>query len=396
MRSRSIRLGILPAILTLMAATTIEPSGSSTRGTKDPTGLIAHEWGTFTSIAGADGSAVDWMPQNGPSELPCFVKKVRINFKGFLWGTVRMETPVLYFYSPTPTTVSVKVRFRQGAVSEWYPQAEVTPGVIDPNAFARPNFESAIVWSDVKVVPGATENYPTETGRNHYYAARATDAVPLRVGSDQEKFLFYRGVGRFAPPVAATIDDSGRIDVRNIGGEPLGDLVLFENRDGVIGYTVLNGAGARAQLQGGASRGDRAALYRSLETILVKSGLYAKEAAAMVETWRDSWFEEGTRLLYIVPRTAVDAILPLDITPTPVQVARVFVGRLELVTADVRSEVKRAVLADDRMALKKYGRFFQPIVDRVRAESSPADLAAINLKLPAIYGSWGWPVAACQ
>jgi hypothetical protein len=35
---------------------------------------------------------------------------------------------------------------------------------------------------------------------------------------------------------------------------------------------------------------------------LVEFGLYRKEAEPMVETWRDSWFEEGIRLFYIVPR----------------------------------------------------------------------------------------------
>jgi hypothetical protein len=30
-------------------------------------------------------------------------------------------------------------------------------------------------------------------------------------------------------------------------------------------------------------------------------GLFPKEAHAMVDTWRDSWFEEGTRAFYILP-----------------------------------------------------------------------------------------------
>ncbi len=36
--------------------------------------------------------------------------------------------------------------------------------------------------------------------------------------------------------------------------------------------------------------------------MLIAQGLYQDEAQAMLETWRDSWFEEGSRLLYIVPR----------------------------------------------------------------------------------------------
>ena len=66
--------------------------------------------------------------------------------------------------------------------------------------------------------------------------------------------------------------------------------------------------------------------------MLLANGLYPEEASAMIDTWRESWFEEGTRLFYIVPRPAIDAILPLAITPAPSAIARVFVGRMELVT----------------------------------------------------------------
>src|SRR6266576_1709619 len=44
-------------------------------------------------------------------------------------------------------------------------------------------------------------------------------------------------------------------------------------------------------------------------------GLCQDEAHAMVEAWRDSWFEEGSRLLHIVPAAFVDGVLPLSINP---------------------------------------------------------------------------------
>ena len=70
---------------------------------QDPRAVIVHEWGTFTSIAGADGTAVEWLPQAGPADLPCFVARHRFNVKGSLSGTVRMETPVVYFYAAGET-----------------------------------------------------------------------------------------------------------------------------------------------------------------------------------------------------------------------------------------------------------------------------------------------------
>ena len=49
-----------------------------------------------------------------------------------------------------------------------------------------------------------------------------------------------------------------------------------------------------------------------------------------VETWRGSWFEEGSRVFYIFPRALLDTILPLSIEPQHAKTVRVFVGRINL------------------------------------------------------------------
>ena len=102
-------------------------------------------------------------------------------------------------------------------------------------------------------------------------------------------------------------------------------------------------------------------LRGDLEEILIEQGLYADEARAMVKTWNDSWFEEGSRLIYVVPRRFVDQILPLAIKPAPNQLVRVFVGRLEIVTAETVNAVKTALASHDQTTLDKYGRFLAPI-----------------------------------
>src|SRR5688572_28501480 len=69
--------------------------------------LVVHEWGTFTSIAGRDGVALEWRPLSGPSDLPKFVHTFSKPDRGIrpqpgksdLRARVRLETPVLYFYS---------------------------------------------------------------------------------------------------------------------------------------------------------------------------------------------------------------------------------------------------------------------------------------------------------
>ena len=85
--------------------------------------LTVHEWGTFTSVAGDDGSAVEWDTLGCKSDLPTFVNAV--GYRGFkfgLAGTVRMETPVMYFYSTRDITARVQVRFPFGLITEWYPK----------------------------------------------------------------------------------------------------------------------------------------------------------------------------------------------------------------------------------------------------------------------------------
>lgn len=110
--------------------------------------------------------------------------------------------------------------------------------------------------------------------------------------------------------------------------------------------------------------------------MFVAQGLYADEAQAMVETWRDSWFEEGSRLIYILPEKFVNGILPLSIHPAPAQIARVFVGRLELVTPATEQAVEAAFAARDKVTLEKYGRFLEPILQTMMAKESDRSRAA--------------------
>jgi hypothetical protein len=335
---------------------------------RGPENLVVHEWGTFTSVAGPDGEAVEWLPLAGPPDLPCFVEHVDFNVKGSLPGKVRMETPVLYFYAPTETTVNVTARFRHGVVTEWFPHASVTPATVEASTLKRADAEGRITWTGVKVSPGAGAALPTDATHSHYYAARQTDALQLQVGSAREKFLFYRGVGGFEPPVSATVARDGRIAVRSASGGAIGDVVLFENRGGTMAYQVRHVGGSRAEFDQPALDGESVAPLAELEQLLIARGLYPKEAKAMIETWRDSWFEEGSRLFYIAPRLAVDGILPLTITPAPSSVARVFVGRIELITATTEREVAHALETNDRAMLARYGRFLQPIADRLVAD----------------------------
>lgn len=333
--------------------------------------LTVHEWGTFTSVAGPDGQAVSWLPLTGSTDLPGFVEHFSDGqFKCGLGGTVRMETPVLYFYSPRETTVSVKVSFAKGFITEWYPHASA----VEPKVFLHGNNpDGSIRWDQVRLVPGSHAAFPSGNGDNHYYAARNTSASPVRVkarGGDQdEKFLFYRGVSSAAMPIAARLTAEGKVLVENLGTEEIPVVVLIESRGGELGYRVAGSVRDQALVEPPPLTAAADSMLQELEGILIARGLYVDEARAMIATWRNSWFEEGSRLLYILPAQAVSAILPLAVSPAPANTVRVFVGRLELVTPATERAVEQAFAAHDQPALDQYRRFLEPILNAMMANA---------------------------
>ena len=398
-------------LVTLLVAAPVLVAAVRTVGTTDdirsPQGLTVHEWGTFTSVAGIDGMAVDWRPAGGPTDLPCFValsdssNTKAVGPASVLGGRegegkIRMETPVLYFYSPQETTVNVRVAFPHGLITEYYPTvAKIGPSNL---AAAIQNLRSAtgtIEWNNVKVMPGASESFPLEAKRSHYYAARQTESNPVQVGTQKEKFLFYRGIASFQPPIAARVNAS-TIEISNLGDEQVPGIVLFENRDGKIGYTVVRDLDKQATIERPQLTSDLASLQQSLEVLLVAQGMYPAEARAMVATWRDTWFEKGTRVFYIVPPRTVDAILPLSIEPKPAHVARAFVGRMEIITTEIQKEVLTAIRTNDMPVLESYGRFLSPIVNRVYAKLSDADWKRATDDIASIRAGYVADVTACS
>jgi len=347
-------------------------------------GVTAHEWGTFTSVAGPDGQAVAWAPLQASAGLPAFVERFRDeNFKCGLIETVRMETPVLYFYTPRETTVSVNVSFAKGVITEWYPHA---------SAVKRTDAAGSIWWNDVRLLPSSRAAFPSG-GDNHYYAARDTAATPLRVkapkGDQDEKFLFYRGASSAALPLAARLTPEGQVLLRNLGADEIPTVMWIESRGGKLGYRVSGALRDQALVDPPAMTASADAMFKDLEGTLVARGLYEDEARAMIATWRNSWFEEGSRLLYIVPRQAVNAILPLAIRPAPASTVRVFVGRLELVTPTTEAAVEQAFRAHDQPAIDKYRRFLAPILGAAieRAQADPLRTRELQSYLKVAYAN---------
>ena len=338
--------------------------------------MTVHEWGTFTSVAGPEGGAVNWLPLSGQSDLPCFVHRFDQRNLKLTFGMVRMETPVLYFYPMRPSIVSVHVDFPAGRITEWYPRAD--------GVQSSPGRRGSIEWNSIHV-DGSNESLPREGSPSHYYAARETDAWTLHAGTEHEKLLFYRGIGDFAVPLRPAVDGNG-VSIRNAGSETIPFAILFENRAGTVHYRIIHSLREPVRVDFSEFGGNTGSLRRQFEDELAEMGLYRKEAHAMLETWRDSWFEEGLRVLYIVPRPTVEALLPLSISPAPNQLSRVFVGRVEVLAPWMDREITTA-LADGNIAvLKKYGRFLNAFVAGLGATSQqPAISASAKQFLDASY-----------
>jgi hypothetical protein len=412
--------------------------------------FVAHEWGTFTSVQGADGIQFEWNPL-ATTELPKFVYNTSTPLpdprrhstafasKSAFRTLQRMETPVIYFYSAKERAVDVTVKFPQGLITEWYPQArDIGPSAVQPrsalvtldNAADKTglklpfNFssldtrkginDSLIRWTDVQVFPAQepgelTASLPTDKSGSHYYAARDTDADVLRVSADpdkqaeHEKFLFYRGIGNFQTPLQVTLSgDEQSVNLRNNGKEDLANLFVLHVRKGAGKFIFVDrlapGQTRSVQLDvdnDPLQLSDLVELIGSkVQKALSEEGLYRREAVAMVNTWRDSWFEEqGLRVLYTLPRAWTDRVLPLALEPKPREVVRVMVGRAEMITPSMewelmkqvvrfadRDEGARARAIEDTRQLG-LGRFMEPTTRRLTTKMPNREFSRIAWEL---------------
>lgn len=155
--------------------------------------MIVHEWGTFTALQNEQGEQlfginIDTEP------VPAFVH----NFSPFILNrallssdhwvfrrksvprhhpavSLRLETPVIYFYPPEgmklPHTVDVEVKFRGGWLSEFYPKADVLFPVLQDGKFKFTDLvlekTGHIAWRNLQI--GTTEPGP-ETSEHVWLA----------------------------------------------------------------------------------------------------------------------------------------------------------------------------------------------------------------------------------
>jgi hypothetical protein len=371
--------------------------------------LVVHEWGTFTSLQDEAGTSIGGI-NTDDEPVPDFVRRLGFDFllnpseapPAFFQGaprchpdvTMRLETPVIYFYPAAGAALKpfeVRVAFHGGWLTEFYPDADATApgfdfdspkrtypaakpvtinGVQRPaesdgrvdgfrNGFGhlQPGANGELSWKGVKLgVDGAGP----DTEDKVWLAPRAVPSAMLQTASaQQEKFLFYRGVGsasaglrvirdagrqtlevRFAEAISADapppeIHVAWLVDVEPDGRcafRPVGALTSDTGRTRV----TLPASFSPDEFSGQ----NLAKLQTEMRAALIAVGLFPPEADALLQTWEVSYFKSpGLRLFYLCPRTEVDRLLPLRIS-VPCDITRVMIGRIEIVTP-----AQRALLA---------------------------------------------------
>ena len=356
----------------VLGLATLARFGSTAEPLPGAADYAAHEWGTFTSLQGSDGVPIPWNPLDGPSDLPSFVlNRQRPTLDGSVlcpkagqfrqFGAKdsahwlqRMETPVIYFHTEKTLSVDVHVRFPQGLLTEWFPQVSTFGPVFGIDDVLPETDSSHLRWNSVRVVPpdpapskagsDAASNIPVDPRPSHYFAARsasahvvestrpfARESVPQR-----DRFLFYRGAGNFQAPLKVSVPPDDRsVALGNRGEEPIGPLFVVRVDAGKTSFATIPALAPSTEttvtLPEASDDTGSDRLGQVLRDALQEAGLERAEAQAMVDTWRDSWFEEsGTRVLYLLPREWTDTVLPLELTPAPRRLVRVMVGRAEV------------------------------------------------------------------
>ena len=320
--------------------------------------FVVHEWGVLTVPHGATWAGLrSWSGED--ARMPDFVLHWTASVGKLIeeWKNtpVIIDKPVLHFYSKSRRTVSVRVDVPTGRPKAWWPPAaEFGPKPKLPRRNRRGFFRKPppspkiaeikpekgfLSWTDVVVDPSLTIPEQPAVKEDQWWAtARKIASTPIRRGSVTERFIFYDALAPFDPKLTIGWSDDG---------------VPVPNRKGAFGLRVRDGKAAGLDPDG-------------LTRALVGAGLYEDEAKRITEIWTPEFFRtDGARVLYLMERAEVDALLPMRITPAPDEFRRVMIVHVECLTPEEDRTVSALIeqLGDDDAtrrdgameALKKLG-----------------------------------------
>ncbi len=394
-----------------------------------------HEWGTFTSVSGSDGILLGGL-QIEEERLPTFVYALdgmQNTGPGFSKGfrsqrplrnvTIKMETPVIYFYSDKPFHAHVEVGFNGGAISQWYPQRSggesvpkatkpigLDPGKIAPYTPAKLDAfklaggidfatkrTGAIQWEVDVLGKDANRGLAFKYGETlNWVYPRNPKANLLKVAGSKgqpdeyEDYLFYRGVGKFPLPVKFTVGIDEAITISNTSKEAIPFLFVHEiTPTGITRYHAIHQgieAGKTLKISVGDLKTNakwQRPVYQEMFKGLTATGLFTEEAHGMIQTWWHSYFSRpGLRVFWVVPTTDTNEILPLNVKPAPTKIVRTLVGRSEILRPSFENNLVKAYTETDKKKRQKwnqymYDRFGPAYLERAK-QLAPRKITAVG------------------
>ncbi|HLD61208.1 MAG TPA: hypothetical protein VJA27_03725 [Patescibacteria group bacterium] len=379
-----IKLLILGLVLTLLAGASYAYAART--NTLPAKGMVVHEWGTFTTLHATDGTRLGGLYFD-EEQLPRFTYQhgdfteradAVYRHKGFDISptnepknvTIKMETPVIYFYSKKAQNATVQVDFPQGIISQWYPQNTSGNKMNDNWDFTKP-YKGGMKWKVKVLPPNSTTKLtpPKEEETEVWTSPRAVDANLVQSHKGEvEKFIFYRGVANFSIPVETKFTSDNELLVKNTGQHTLPKVFVYEKKaDGSenLWWSDEMKSGAEQKINFVTEQPTKAD-FTAFEQALVAAGLYEKEAKAMLATWEESYFKHtGLRVFWIVPEENVNKLLPLKISPKPTETKRVFVGRVDLLTPAFERELQKNFERNGRLTGYIGDRYYKAYSERM-------------------------------
>jgi hypothetical protein len=343
----------------------LAPRPIATRAPLRP--LVVHEWGTITTHHAADGTAQGRLNRVGFIEpLADFVhqyeppgterRRVAPLIKAATGDgrpdiTMRLETPVIYFHlargAPLPAPFDVSVSFRGGVLNEFYPNASASVHGWD-GAKLSENVVSSLTWKGVSLRESAALK---STASRVWLAPRAVASTPvITPEGETEQYVFYRGMANLPAVLGTELTDRDLIlraaahlpwltaPPASLGAVWVVDIrpdrsAAFRTTDAMTlsrgddGHVLARVPAFSVHEYSVAALGK---LREAMHAALVARGIYADEATAMLETWKESYFGmPGLRVFYFVPDAWTSYYLPLSIS-TPHTLTRVIVGRIDI------------------------------------------------------------------
>ncbi len=341
--------------------------------------LVVHEWGTFTAKYNDVGLPYAKMNTKVEEPLPNFVNKVNFKDSSIVVTTyneiykvncsyygynlelqndlIKMETPIIYFYAEQAINdIDVTVQFNNGSISEYYPMPFKYEGPENLLKYAEKKFNgneynggfnldfkkyNGFAKWKVNVLASKDNKlctYKSETVPEIWQAPRNTQANIIECMGQQEKYIFYRGLGGFQNPLIPKYTQNGALQIENTLNEPISFMLIYEKlADGLVNIwdvTSLNAKDNKIIINKKITITEstwHTSYRKEFENKLVENGLFADEAKAMLSTWEKSYFGTlGVKIFYIVPSKFIDSILPLTISAPVQDMRRVMVGRTEI------------------------------------------------------------------